>query len=139
MKFAIITCSDTRTLETDIAGNVLEELIALAHDIRAARQRGEETGLTDEEIAFYDALAANASAKDMMGDPALRLIAHELMQTIKSNVTVDWVHRDSARANIRRLVKRILRKYGYPPDLQDLAVQNVLQQAEALSSQFTEA
>jgi hypothetical protein len=108
------------------------------HDIRAARQRGEETGLTDEEIAFYDALAANTSARDMMGEPALRLIAHELMQTIKTNVTVDWVHRDSARANIRRLVKRILRKYGYPPDLQDLAVQNVLQQAEALSSQFTE-
>ena len=115
---------------------VLEELIALAKDIRAARQRGEETGLSDEEIAFYDALADNASAKDMMGEPALRIIAHELMQTIKQNVTVDWMHRDSARANIRRLVKRILRKYGYPPDLQDAAVQNVLQQAEALSMQF---
>lgn len=118
---------------------VLEELIALAKDIRAARQRGEETGLSDEEIAFYDALADNASARDMMGEPALRIIAHELMQTIKHNVTVDWMHRDSARANIRRLVKRILRKYGYPPDLQDAAVQNVLQQAEALSMQFSEA
>ncbi len=75
----------------------------------------------------------------MMGEPALRIIAHELMQTIKHNVTVDWMHRDSARANIRRLVKRILRKYGYPPDLQDAAVQNVLQQAEALSMQFSEA
>lgn len=117
---------------------VLEELIALAHDIRAARQRGEETGLSDEEIAFYDALAANASAKDMMGEPALRVIAHELMQTIKGNVTVDWMHRDSARANIRRLVKRILRKYGYPPDFQDIAVQNVLQQAEALASSFSD-
>lgn len=116
---------------------VLEELIAIAKDIRAARQRGEETGLSDDEIAFYDALAENSSARDMMGEPALRVIAHELMQTIKDNVTVDWMHRDSARANIRRLVKRILRKYGYPPDLQDAAVQNVLQQAEALSSAFS--
>jgi type I restriction enzyme, R subunit len=115
---------------------VLEELIQIARDIRVSRERGDETGLTDEEIAFYDALAENNSACDMMGEPALRVIAHELMETIKKNVTVDWMHRDSARANIRRLVKRILRKYGYPPDLQDAAVQNVLQQAEALSSQF---
>lgn len=124
-------------LERGDAGQPL--VLAGAAAIRAARQRGEETGLTGEEIAFYDALAANASARDMMGEPALRLIAHELMQTIKTNVTVDWVHRDSARANIRRLVKRILRKYGYPPDLQDIAVQNVLQQAEAMSSQFADS
>jgi type I restriction enzyme R subunit len=117
---------------------VLEELIALAKDIRAARQRGEETGLSDDEIAFYDALADNQSARDLMGEPALRVIAHELLQTIKANVTVDWAHRDSARANIRRLVKRILRKYGYPPDLQDAAVHNVLQQAEALLSNLYE-
>jgi type I restriction enzyme R subunit len=108
-------------------------------DIRAARQRGEETGLSEEEIAFYDALADNESARDLLGEPALRLIAHELMQTIKDNLTVDWMHRDSTRANIRRLVKRILRKYGYPPDLQEAAVQNVLQQTEALSAQFAEA
>jgi type I restriction enzyme R subunit len=118
---------------------VLEELIAIAKDIRASRKRGEETGLSDEEIAFYDALAENKSARDLMGEPALRVIAHELMQTIKDNVAVDWMHRDSTRANIRRLVKRILRKYGYPPDLQDAAVQNVLQQAEALSAQLAEA
>jgi type I restriction enzyme R subunit len=118
---------------------VLEELIALAKDIRAARQRGEEMGLGDEEIAFYDALAENQSARDLMGEPALRVIAHELMQTIKDNVTVDWMHRDSTRANIRRLVKRILRKYGYPPDFQDAAVQNVLQQAETLSAQLADA
>jgi len=117
---------------------VLEELIALAKDIRAARQRGEETGLSDDEIAFYDALADNQSARDLMGEPALRVIAHELLQTIKANVTVDWAHRDSARANIRRLVKRILRKYGYPPDLQDAAVQNILQQAEAILSNLYE-
>ena len=115
---------------------VLEELIQLAKDIRAARQRGEETGLSEEEIAFYDALAENESARQVMGEPALRVIAHELVQVIKGNVTVDWMHRDSARANIRRHVKRLLRKYGYPPDLQDAAVQNVLQQAEALSAEW---
>jgi type I restriction enzyme R subunit len=115
---------------------VLEELIQLAKEIRAARSRGEETGLTDDEIAFYDALAANESARQAMGEPALRVIAHELVTVIKNNVSVDWMHRDSARANIRRHVKRLLRKYGYPPDLQDAAVQNVLQQAEALSAEW---
>lgn len=115
---------------------VLDELIALAKEIRAARQRGEEMGLSDDEIAFYDALSDNASARELMGEPALRVIAYELMQMIKDNVTVDWMHRESARANIRRLVKRILRKHGYPPDLQDAAVRNVLRQAEALSAQI---
>jgi len=115
---------------------VLEELIKLAKDIRAARARGEETGLSDEEIAFYDALAENDSARQVMGEPTLRVIAHELVTVIKGNLSVDWMHRDSARANIRRHVKRLLRKYGYPPDLQDAAVQNVLQQAEALSADW---
>ena len=113
---------------------VLQELIQLAKDIRAARQRGEESGLSDEEIAFYDALAENESAVQMMGDDKLKLIAHELLVSLRENVSVDWAHRDSARARMRVLVKRILRKYGYPPDLQDTAVQTVLQQAEALSS-----
>ena len=113
---------------------VLEELIQLAKDIRSARERGEETGLTDEEIAFYDALAENQSAREVMGEPALRVIAHELLTSLKGNVSVDWMHRDASRARLRVLVKRILRKYGYPPDLQDAAVQTVLQQAEALSA-----
>ncbi|MFN6323684.1 MAG: type I restriction enzyme endonuclease domain-containing protein, partial [Burkholderiales bacterium] len=117
---------------------VLQELIQLAKDIRAARQRGEEAGLSDEEIAFYDALAENESAVQMMGDDKLKLIAHELLVSLRENVTVDWAHRDSARARMRVLVKRILRKYGYPPDLQDVAVQTVLQQAEALSSTWSE-
>ena len=116
---------------------VLQELIQLAKDIRAARQRGEESGLSDEEIAFYDALAENESAVQMMGDDKLRLIAHELLMSLRDNVSVDWAHRDSARARMRVLVKRILRKHGYPPDLQDVAVQTVLQQAEALSSIWT--
>jgi type I restriction enzyme R subunit len=113
---------------------VLQELIQLAKDIRAARQRGEEAGLSDEEIAFYDALAENESAVQAMGDDKLKVIAHELLVSLKGNVSVDWAHRDSARARMRVLVKRILRKYGYPPDLQDAAVQTVLQQAEALSA-----
>jgi len=113
---------------------VLQELINLAKDVRAARQRGEEAGLSDEEIAFYDALAENESAVQAMGDNKLKLIAHELLISLKGNASVDWAHRDSARARMRVLVKRILRKYGYPPDLQDAAVQTVLQQAEALSA-----
>ncbi|MCC2971186.1 type I restriction endonuclease subunit R [Massilia sp. IC2-476] len=116
---------------------VLQELIQLAKDIRAARQRGEESGLSDEEIAFYDALAENESAVQMMGDDKLKLIAHELLMSLRENVSVDWAHRDSSRARMRVLVKRILRKYGYPPDLQETAVQTVLQQAEALSSTWS--
>lgn len=113
---------------------VLQELIQLARDIRSARQRGEESGLSEAEVAFYDALAENNSAVEVMGDDNLRLIAHELLVSLRENVSVDWAHRESARARMRVLVKRILRKYGYPPDLQDSAVQTVLQQAEALSS-----
>ena len=112
---------------------VLQELIKLAQDIRAARSRGEEQGLSEEEIAFYDALAENESALQVMGDDKLRVIAHELLVSLRDNASVDWAHRESARARMRVLVKRILRKYGYPPDLQDAAVQTVLQQAEALS------
>ncbi|MDR2991553.1 MAG: type I restriction endonuclease subunit R [Burkholderiaceae bacterium] len=116
---------------------VLQELIELAKDIRAARSRGEEQGLSNDEIAFYDALAENESAVQVMGDDKLRVIAHELLASLRGNVSVDWAHRESARARLRVLVKRILRKYGYPPDLQDAAVQTVLQQAEALSSQWS--
>lgn len=115
---------------------VLEELIQLAKEIRIARERGEEIGLSDEEIAFYDALAENESARDIMGEPKLRVIAHQLVADIKGNVRVDWMHREAARARMRVLVKRILRKYGYPPDLQDAAVQMVLQPAEALSERW---
>ena len=95
---------------------MLEELIQLAKDIKAARQRGEETGLNQEEEAFYDALAENQSAREMTGEPALRVIALELVKSLKGNITVDWMHRDAARARLRVLVKRVLRKYGYPPD-----------------------
>lgn len=113
---------------------VLEELIALAKAVRATRSRGEETGLSDKEIAFYDVLADDESARTVMGEPALRVIAQKLVVSVRSNLSVDWAHRETAWAKMRVLVKRILRRYGYPPDMQDAAVQNVLQQAEALSA-----
>lgn len=115
---------------------VLQELINLAREIRSSRSRGEEEGLSSEEVAFYDALAENRSAVDVMGNAALKVIAHELLVSLKANITVDWAHREGARAQLRVLVKRILRKHGYPPDLQSAAVQTVLQQAEALSVQW---
>lgn len=116
---------------------VLQELISIAKDIRASRQRGEEQGLTPDEIAFYDALAENKTAIEVLGDENLRVIAHELLVSVKGSLSVDWMHRESARARLRVLVKRILRKYGYPPDLQDAAVQTVIQQAEVLSAQWS--
>ena len=115
---------------------VLQELIELAREIRAAHRRGEEDGLSQEEISFYDALAQNESAVEVMGNDHLRVIAHELLTSLKGNASVDWQHRESARARMRVLVKRILRKHGYPPDLQDAAVQTVLQQAEVLSARW---
>ena len=115
---------------------VLQELIGLAKDIRAAHRRGKEEDLNAEEIAFYDALAQNQSAVEVMGDDQLRTIAQELLNSLKSNASVDWQHRQSARAKMRVLVKRILRKHRYPPDLQDAAVQTVLQQAEVLTERW---
>ncbi|MDD3182958.1 MAG: type I restriction endonuclease subunit R [Alphaproteobacteria bacterium] len=115
------------------AAQLLEELIAIAKDIKADRERGEEQGLSEEEIAFYDALAENESAIELLGDAKLRVIATELVISVRNNVSVDWMHRDSARAKLRIEVKKILKKYGYPPDLQDAAVQLVLQQAEVLA------
>lgn len=113
---------------------VLQTLIELAKEICEKLARGEEQGLTDEEVAFYEALADNESAVDVMGNESLKIIAAELVQSLKANASVDWAHRESARARMRVLVKRILRKYGYPPDLQDMAVQTVIQQAELLAT-----
>ncbi len=118
---------------------VIQELINLAQDIKAAKARGENQGLSADEYAFYDALAENQSAVEVMGNEQLKVIAHELLVSLKSNVTVDWAHRESARARLRTIVKRILKKYGYPPDMQAMAVQTVLQQAEALSAHWVSA
>ncbi len=119
------------------AVEMLNELIALAKDLQAARRRGEESGLSGEEVAFYDALAQNESAIQVLGDDKLRLIAHELLEQLRQNATVDWHKRESARARMRVLVKRILKKYGYPPDLSEDAVKLVLEQAEALLRSVT--
>ncbi|RWK11867.1 type I restriction endonuclease subunit R [Mesorhizobium sp.] len=111
---------------------MIQELIALAKDIKASVARGEEDGLSPEERAFYDALAENDSAVEAMGSETLRVIAHELVEQMRGSATVDWHHKASARARMRVLVKRILKKYGYPPDLEQEAVQTVLAQAETL-------
>lgn len=116
------------------AAQVIEELIALARDMREAAARGEELGLTEDEMAFYDALETNDSAVQVLGDETLRGIARELVETVRKNVTIDWTMRENVRAQLRVLVKRILRKYGYPPDKQEKATQTVLEQAALLSA-----
>jgi type I restriction enzyme R subunit len=114
------------------AAQVIEELIALAKDLRAADQRGETLGLTEEEVAFYDALEVNDSAVKVLGDETLRIIAQELFRAVRNNVTIDWTLRENVRAQMRVMIKRILRRYGYPPDKQARATELVLEQAEAL-------
>jgi type I restriction enzyme, R subunit len=114
------------------AAQVIEELISLAKDLNAANKRGENLGLTEDEIAFYDALEVNDSAVKVLGDECLKKIAQELVVTVRKSVTIDWNMRENARAQIRVMVKRILRKYGYPPDMQEKATQTVLEQAEVL-------
>ena len=116
------------------AAQVIEELIGLARNLREASARGEQLGLSDDELAFYDALEANDSAVQVLGDETLRDIARELVETMRTNVTIDWTMRENVRANLRRLVRRILRKHGYPPDKQEKATQTVLEQAEVLSA-----
>ena len=111
---------------------VIEELITLARAVEEAKTRGTQLNLTEEELAFYDALAANESAVRVMGNQELRVIAAELVTKVRESVTIDWTLRENARARIKVMVKKILRKYGYPPDLQDEAVQTVLLQAETL-------
>lgn len=118
---------------------MIEELIALAQQMNAARARGEELGLTDEELAFYDALETNDSAVSIMGDDALREIARELTESVRRNATIDWTLKESVRARLRAMVRRILRRHGYPPDKQEQATRTVLRQAEKLGLDFAEA
>ena len=116
------------------AAQVIEELIELAHDLRSANARGEALGLSDDEVAFYDALETSDSAVQVLGDETLRAIARELVETVRRNVTIDWTLRENVRAQLRVLVKRILRKHGYPPDKRERATRTVLEQAEVLSA-----
>jgi type I restriction enzyme R subunit len=122
-----------RAIET---AKVIEELIQLAKDMRAADARGESLGLSEDELAFYDALETNDSAVKVLGDETLREIARELVATVRKNVTIDWTIRENVRAQLRVYVKRTLRKYGYPPDKQEKATQTVLEQAEVLTSEW---
>jgi type I restriction enzyme R subunit len=115
---------------------VIEELIKLAKQLKEADQRAVDLGLNDDEVAFYDALAANNSAVEVMGKDELKVIATELVTQVRKSVTIDWTLRESARAKIKVLVKRILWKHGYPPDLQNEATKLVLQQAELLCAEW---
>jgi type I restriction enzyme R subunit len=118
------------------AVRIIDELIQIAKDLREAGQRGQQLGLTDDELAFYEALAENESAVDIMGNEQLTIIARELLAQVRNSVSIDWTLKESARAKIRVMVKRILRKYGYPPDLAEKATDTVLEQAELVAADW---
>ena len=121
------------------AAQIIEELIELARELREADERGEQLGLTDDELAFYDALETNDSAVAVLGDETLQAIARELVESVRNSVTIDWTLRENVRAGIRVKVRRILKRHGYPPDKQERATQTVLEQAEALSADWAVA
>jgi len=118
------------------AAQVIEEMIQLARKLKESAARGEKLGLTDEEVAFYDALAHHESAREVLGDQNLYIIAREVAKSIRNNVSIDWTIKESVRAKLRSAVKRVLRKYGYPPDQQESATDLVLQQAELLCAEL---
>jgi type I restriction enzyme, R subunit len=120
----------TRSVE---AAQVIEELLELARKVREEKNRGKQQNMTEDEIAFYDALGTNDSAVKVLGDETLRKIALELMQMIRNSVTIDWTQRESVQAEIRLKVKKILRKYGYPPDREKKATETVLKQAGVIA------
>ncbi|HEY9042657.1 MAG TPA: HsdR family type I site-specific deoxyribonuclease, partial [Rheinheimera sp.] len=129
----VVTRYQNRSIET---AQVMEELVEMAKKFREAAKRGDDLGLTEDEIKFYDALANNEAAALELGDETLKKIAHELTDNLRKNISIDWSKRESVRASLRLMVKRILRKYKYPPDMADDAVQLVLQQAEALGEEW---
>lgn len=115
------------------AAEVIQELIDIAQEIKKADKRGEELGLSDYELAFYDAVANNKSARDILGDEVLRDLAIYLVETVKKNASIDWTLKESVKAKLKVMVKRALRKFGYPPDQQKLATDTVLKQAILLA------
>jgi type I restriction enzyme R subunit len=137
--FSTLLESSIRKNRAIQAAQVIEELIGLAKQIREEAAKGEELGLSEDEVAFYDALEVNDSAVKVLGEPTLKTIARELVDTVRRNTTIDWTVRENIRANLRVLVKRILRKYGYPPDKQEKATLTVLEQAEVLSANWATA
>ncbi len=120
------------------AAQVINELIRIAKEMRQAELRGQQMGLSDDEVAFYDALADNESAKQVIGDEKLCFLAQELVRAVRNNLTIDWAVRENVRAKMRVLIKRILRKYGYPPDKQARATELVLEQAEVICGDLSE-
>jgi type I restriction enzyme R subunit len=130
----VIQRYQNRSIET---AQVMEELITMAKKFREEAARGQTLGLTEDEVRFYDALANNESAVRVLQDEILKKIAHELTENLRQNLKVDWNERESVRASLRLMVRRILRKYKYPPDLQDAAVELVLQQAHALGEEWS--
>ena len=131
----VIKRYQNRSIET---AQVMEELVEMARKFREAASRGKTPGLSDDEVRFYDTLATNESAVRELTDETLKKIAHELTENLRQNNTVDWSQRGSVRARLRLLVKRILRKYKYPPDAADAEVDLVLQQAEALGDEWSD-
>ncbi len=125
---------ENRTIE---AAQVIEKLIQLARDRRDTNARGEMLGLSEDELAFYDALETNDSAVQVLGDETLRSITQDLVKAVQNNVTIDWQYRESVRAKLQLLVKRVLREYDYPPDKQEKATHTVLEQEELLSTNWT--
>lgn len=123
-----------RAIET---AEVIQELIRIAKELREAQKHGESLGLNEDEAAFYDALADNGSARKVMGDDKLKFLAQELIKKVRQSVSIDWTLRENARAQIRVMVKRILRKYGYPPDMEKRATDLVIEQAELLCKEWT--
>ncbi len=130
-----IRAYQNRTLES---AEVIAELITLAGEMREAQKRGEKLNLNEDEIAFYDALEVNDSAVQILGDDSLKNIARELVATVRNNTTIDWTVRESVRARLRLMVKRVLRQYGYPPDKQEKATQTVMEQAEMIAKDWAE-
>ncbi len=120
------------------SAQVIAELIDLAKNIRESKNRGEKLGLSDDEIAFYDALADNESAQKILGEEVLKKIAREMTEIVKKNTSIDWKLRETVRAKLRVIVKRLLKKYGYPPDKALMATDLVLEQAEVLSGKWVE-
>jgi type I restriction enzyme, R subunit len=131
---ATIRKYQNRTIE---AAQVIAELIELAKQMREGQKRGKDLGLTDDEVAFYDALEVNDSAVKVLGEPTLKDIARELVAHVRKSVSIDWTLRESAKAQMRVIVRRILRKYGYPPDKREKATQTVLEQAKLLCAEWS--
>ena len=129
----VIKRYQNRSIET---AQVMEELVEMAKKFREAASRGEQLGLTEDEVRFYDALATNESAVRELTDETLKKIAHELTENLRQNLSVDWSERESVRAKLRLMVKRVLRKYKYPPDLQEEAVDLVLRQAQVFGDNW---